>query len=171
MSQTLVLSIGADPAVLDARNHLLRSAGYIVVSAISIKEAVRLFQNGDFDLIILCDTLPAIDRERLACFVRASGSRIPIAAISGACSECNRFADVGIEDDPVEFLAGVRSLLVRHDQMYLRLSVPNKNMGNSSSTKNAPRSDTGSDRHESRADRHGTPSSERTREDAPILGM
>jgi DNA-binding response OmpR family regulator len=65
MPQTLVLSVGLNPAILDSREPILQSVGYIVVSAPSIKEAVHHFQDGDFDLIILCHTLPIKDCERL----------------------------------------------------------------------------------------------------------
>ena len=83
MSQTLVLSIGFDLALLDIRNQVLQSAGYIVVSAMSAEEAIHLFRDGDFDLVILCHSLPREHCERLTHFIRNSGSRIPVACVSG----------------------------------------------------------------------------------------
>lgn len=74
MAETLILSVGLDPVNLFARETVLRSAGYTVVSAMSVKEAFHLFQNGDFDLMILGKTLPAKDRERLTCLIRVSES-------------------------------------------------------------------------------------------------
>jgi CheY-like chemotaxis protein len=113
MSGTLILSVGIDPLTLYAREAVLRSAGYIVVSAMSIKEAFHLFLDGDFDLMVLCHTLPVRDRERLTCLIRASGSRIPVACISGTPGEQTAFSDATLEENSVESLAGVRRLLAR----------------------------------------------------------
>jgi CheY-like chemotaxis protein len=77
MSLTLALSVGLDSLVIAARIELLLSEGYIVVSAFSLKEAVDRFLTGDFDLVLLDNSLPAKDRDRLTCLIRASGSRIP----------------------------------------------------------------------------------------------
>jgi len=85
MSEIFVLSVGVDSMILEARARLLRSAGFNVVSAMSIKEAFRLFQDGDFDLLLLCHTLPAQDRERLLRLIRASG--IPVASIYGSLGD------------------------------------------------------------------------------------
>ena len=46
----VALAVGLDPSLLRTRSQVLQSAGYIVVSASSVKEAVDYFQAGDFDL-------------------------------------------------------------------------------------------------------------------------
>jgi len=124
MSETLILSVGLDPMILDAREEILRSAGFIVVSAVSIKEALHLFRDGDFDLMILCHTLAVKDRERLTCLIRASGSRIPVASISGTPEEQAVFSDASLEQDPVELLAGIRCLLARRFELTSIASSP-----------------------------------------------
>jgi DNA-binding response OmpR family regulator len=73
MSLGIALAVSLDPSLLRTRSQVLQSAGYIVVSASSVKEAVDYFQAGDFDLVILCHSLPAKDRERLTSLIRASG--------------------------------------------------------------------------------------------------
>jgi CheY-like chemotaxis protein len=113
MSETLVLSVGLDPLVLFARERVLRSAGYFVVSARSIKDAFHLFQDGDFDLVVLCNTIPARDRERLTCLIRVSGSRIPIATISSTQGERMVFPSATVEENSVELLAGLRRLMAK----------------------------------------------------------
>jgi CheY-like chemotaxis protein len=118
MSQTLVLSVGSNRAILDTRDLLLRSVGYHIVSVMSVREAVSVFQDDDFDLIVLCHTLPQKDCERLTCFIRASGSRIPIATVSNTLGESNPFADMALEREPVAFLAGIRDLLNRHAKVH-----------------------------------------------------
>jgi CheY-like chemotaxis protein len=113
MAETLILSVGLDPVNLFARETVLRSAGYTVVSAMSVKEAFHLFQNGDFDLMILGKTLPAKERERLTCLIRGSGSRIPIASISSTPREESVFPEATIPENPVELVAGIRRLLAK----------------------------------------------------------
>lgn len=111
MSETLVLSVGLDPLTLYSREAVLRSAGYIVVSALSIKDAFHLFQNGDFDLIVLCHTVPVRDRDRLIWLIRQSGSRIPVASILGTPGKETVFSDAALDQNPVKLLPGIRRLL------------------------------------------------------------
>ncbi len=119
MSQTLVLSVGSDPFILDARDFILRSAGYIVVSAMSIEEAVHLFRDGDFDVIVLCHSLPMKDCERLTCLIRASGSQIPILSVSsGAAAGRNAFADATLDRAPGSFLRSLEEMMSRHARMH-----------------------------------------------------
>jgi DNA-binding response OmpR family regulator len=115
MPQGLVLSIGLDVGILDTREMLLRSAGYSVVSAISIKEAVYLFKDGEFDVIVLCHTLSIKDCERLTGAVRASGSRIPIVCVSEtAFDNRNSFADETLDKNPAAFLTAIEDVLRNH---------------------------------------------------------
>jgi CheY-like chemotaxis protein len=117
MAETLILSVGSDPSILYAREEVLRSEGYIVVSASSIGEAFHLFKDGDFDLIILGQTIPAKDRERLTCLIRASGSRIPIATICPTPQDRSVFPEAIIQDDPVELVSGIRRLLAKRFEL------------------------------------------------------
>jgi CheY-like chemotaxis protein len=113
MAETLILSVDLDPLLLYARESVLRSEGYITVSATSVKEAFQRFREGDFDLMILGNTLPAKDRERLTCLIRASGSRMPIASISSTPRESSVFPDATIQENPVDLVAGTRRLLAK----------------------------------------------------------
>jgi DNA-binding response OmpR family regulator len=116
--QALVLSVGSDPRVLETRELLLRSAGYSVVTAISIKEAVFLFKDGNFDAIILCHTIPTRDCERLTGSIRATGSRIPIVCVAGAPGdEHNCFADATLDKNPAVFLQEIEGILRKRGQI------------------------------------------------------
>ncbi|HEY1805853.1 MAG TPA: response regulator [Terracidiphilus sp.] len=121
MAETLILSVDLDPMILNTREAVLRSEGYIVVSAASIKEAFHQFHEGDFDLMILGETIPARDRERLTCLIRASGSRIPIASISSTLSstpwERSFFPDASLLENSSEIVAGIRRLLARRFEL------------------------------------------------------
>jgi CheY-like chemotaxis protein len=111
MMPDIVLAIGLDPSLMTIRDLVLQSAGYAVVEASSLEEAVDHFQSGDFDLVLLCYSVPAGDRERLASLIRASGSRIPIVSIAGSLGECDTFANSTLEDGPNKFVAGIRDAL------------------------------------------------------------
>jgi CheY-like chemotaxis protein len=113
MSLTIVLSIGFDPSLLEIRSLVLQSAGYMVESASSLKEAVNRFQSGDFDLVLLCRSVPRRDRDHL---IRASGSRIPIVSIAGNLGERDAFANATLEDGPNNLLAGIRDVLVKAEK-------------------------------------------------------
>lgn len=117
MSETLILSVDLDPLILFAREAILRSEGHIVVSAASIKEAFHQFREGDFDLMILGNTLSIHDRERLTCLIRASGSRLPIASISSGPWEQSVFPEATLQENPPELLAGIRRLLSKQFEL------------------------------------------------------
>jgi CheY-like chemotaxis protein len=117
MPFTLVLSVGLDSLVLATRNLFLQSEGYIVVSALSVKEAVGSFRNGDFDLVLLDNSLPTKDRDRLTCLIRASGSRVPVASVAPEHSHDDSFADAMLESDPNKLLLGMRSVLLKTARM------------------------------------------------------
>jgi CheY-like chemotaxis protein len=113
MSLTLVLSVGLGSSVLGTRNSVLQSAGYIVVSASSIKEAVSHFLNGDFDLVLLDNSLSKKDRDRLTCVIRASGSRTPVVSVAPESGDLDSFADATFKCDPHKLLIGIRGVLIK----------------------------------------------------------
>ncbi len=112
MGLAVILSVGVDPDVMGTRSLVLQAADYLVVTAYSIKEAVDHFRGGDFDLVLLCQSIPAKDRYRLTCWVRASGSRIPVVTVSGRFFQEDAFADVTVGSDPATLLGGIREVLV-----------------------------------------------------------
>jgi CheY-like chemotaxis protein len=123
MPFTLVLSVGLDSLVLATRSLFLQSEGYIVVSALSVKEAVGSFRNGDFDLVLLDNSLPTKDRDRLTCLIRLSGSRIPVVSVAPGYSHDDSFADATLESDPNKLLIGIRCVLLKAAKMSADFSV------------------------------------------------
>jgi len=77
MRTNVVLAVGFDLSLMRTRTLVLQSAGYIVESASSLKEAVDRFQAGDFDLVLLCHSIPMKDRDHLTCLIRATGALTP----------------------------------------------------------------------------------------------
>jgi CheY-like chemotaxis protein len=111
MPLTIVLAVSFDQSLLEPRTLALQSAGHIVESASSLKGAIDLFQSGDFDLILLCYSIPMQDRERLTALLRRSGSRTPIVSITGTPGDYDTFANATLEDDPKKLLAGIRDII------------------------------------------------------------
>jgi DNA-binding response OmpR family regulator len=108
MQLTFILSVGQDPVLLANRNLILRTAGYIVESAHSVQQAARQLRSGDFDLVLLCHTIEAKDRDRLTCLIRASGSLVPVVCISlNGHNQGAGFADASIGGDPRDLLRAV----------------------------------------------------------------
>jgi CheY-like chemotaxis protein len=112
MPHTLVLAVGRDSVLLETRSQVLQAAGYTVIPERSLKKAVARFRDGDFDLVLLCHSIPAQDRERLTRLLREHTSRTPIVSVSCSVSALDSFADATIGNDPKELILGLRELLV-----------------------------------------------------------
>jgi CheY-like chemotaxis protein len=97
MPLRVVLTVGFDQSLLRPRTLVLQCAGYHVESASSLKDAVDRFQSGDFDLVLLCHSVPRKDRYRLTSFLRSSGSRTPIVSFAGTLGECDAFGSATLE--------------------------------------------------------------------------
>jgi hypothetical protein len=74
MSTAFILAVGQDDFHLDTR-----TAGYVVESVMSLTQALNQFLTADFDLVLLCHSIPLNlkERDRLTCAIRASGSPVP----------------------------------------------------------------------------------------------
>lgn len=94
MSLASILAVGQDPMVLSTRCSILRSAKYTVRSASSVEEAFDLFRKADFDLVLLCHSIPVEGHDRLIQVVRSTGSRIPIYIVAAA----SRDFEAGLAD-------------------------------------------------------------------------
>ncbi len=112
MALTVVLSVGRDPDLMVTRNLVLQSAGYLVIPGYSIKEAVDRFQAGDFDLVLLCQSIPTKDKNHLISWIRASGSRVPVVSVTSQFSQEDAPAGVTVGSDPAALLWGVREILI-----------------------------------------------------------
>jgi DNA-binding response OmpR family regulator len=109
MHITVVLAVGLDSWRLTSQGSELRSAGYIVISASSIRDAIEQFKVGDFDLVVLDYSISAEHKERLISLIRASGSRTPVVCIPN----CNSFADGTLQDDASALLTGMEEILAK----------------------------------------------------------
>jgi hypothetical protein len=74
MAITVVLAVCLDPMHLGTQGAVWGSKGYVFLAANSVKEAINQFKAGDFDLVLLGQSIPADSRERLTSQIRATGS-------------------------------------------------------------------------------------------------
>lgn len=116
---TLILAVGQDSALLDSRSSVLRAAGYMVDSVLSIRQAIDHFRAGDFDLVALCHSIPSQDRDRLTCLIRASGSSTPVVTIAAMPGQSpDAFADATIESHPNKLIPGIEAALLKDTRRY-----------------------------------------------------
>lgn len=114
MPRVVVLAVGYDPLLLETRSRVLQSAGYTVTSVRSLKQAVSQFREGDFDLFVLCHSVPEEDRQRFVSLIRGHASRTPIVFVSAAPGQLDPSADVTVENDPNDLVSGLREVLRGH---------------------------------------------------------
>lgn len=111
MPLTVVLAVGMDAWLLTTQSPIWKSAGYIAVSAVSIKEAIDFFKTGDFDLVLMGHSIPVESKKRLAHLIRATGAKTPVVSIDQSPLASDPFADATIHNDAGAVLAGIGQLL------------------------------------------------------------
>lgn len=105
-----ILSISYDEALLQTRELLLKEEGYYVESAFGLSAAVKACQQGNFDLVVICHSIPVEDKQEIVKQLNAVCTTAILAlqrksepALHGA-----RFSiDPG---DPVTFLRKIRTI-------------------------------------------------------------
>ena len=112
-TQAVILNVGQVPWLLHTRTLVLRSAGYIVESTESVGDAIHHLRAGDFDLVILCHSIPKEERRRLIRLIRADGSSIPVVCVAPVIEEdlSRDHADNGIHSEPASLLSDINELL------------------------------------------------------------
>jgi CheY-like chemotaxis protein len=78
----LILSAGRDAELLKQRNAALAAEGYHVASASGSYEIVEKMLNGDFDLVLLCHSIPNGDRRRLTGIINSYTPSTPVILVS-----------------------------------------------------------------------------------------
>lgn len=111
VSAVFVLNVGHDAALLETRSLVLRSAGYSVESASSVDEAIQRFRAADFDLVVLCHSVPEQERHRLIRLIRDHGSSTPVIFVSARSASADNFADLTIVNRPGGLLRAAHELL------------------------------------------------------------
>jgi DNA-binding response OmpR family regulator len=118
MALTVILAVGLDPSLTTAQNAVWKRAGYLVMSVVSIREAIDHFRAGDFDLVLLGNSISLESRERLTFLIRSSGSHTPVICIANASDDRDSFADATLGNDSSEFLKAIEELLAKKASLW-----------------------------------------------------
>jgi len=111
MPLTVVLAVGLDSSLLESQSPAWQSPGYNVTFTNSIKEAISRLRDGDFDLVLLGYSIPAVSRERLTFLIRSTGSQIPVVEVPGFSEDCDSFAGTSIKKQSMDFLEGIGAIM------------------------------------------------------------
>jgi DNA-binding NtrC family response regulator len=118
MPHIVTLSVGRDPLLLQTRSQVLRSDGYTVSSTLSAEQALQQFKAGDFDIVILCHSIPARERERLADAIHGHSPNTPVVVVAAGFSGKDRAVDAVIENEPATLLQELPRLLRKAPENY-----------------------------------------------------
>ncbi len=99
MSRNAILSAGRDRPLLFTRNRVLEEAGYIVTATSTAAETVEKFFDGDFDLVILCHSIPLEERERVATLVHMHSPSTPVIVLADLPTRRFTFGDLTVDSD------------------------------------------------------------------------
>jgi len=81
-SQRKILVVDDEPFVCDAVKMMLTFDGHIVETASNGKDALALFEEGKFDLVITDFAMPDMKGDELAAAIKARSPRQPIVMIT-----------------------------------------------------------------------------------------
>jgi len=107
----VILSVGVDLPLSGSQSRAWQSARYHVTPAESMRDAIDHIRYGDFDLVLIGDSVRPADRERLAFLIRALGSRVPVVYVTDSSSDCADFADATARSEPNPLLQCIGKLL------------------------------------------------------------
>ena len=82
ISAKRVLVVDDDPRVRDSVSVMLTVEGHVVETAINAKAALKVFQKGKFDLVILDYEMPGMNGNELAVALKALDLNQPIAMVT-----------------------------------------------------------------------------------------
>ena len=120
MPITMVLAIGLDATFLELQNHALKAAGYFVSSAQSVDAAMDEFHEGDFDLVVIAESVDAMRRDRLTALIRATGSRVPVVNVSGPSSYFSTLEVASAESRSLHVMRNIGDLMANQKKPVAR---------------------------------------------------
>jgi len=113
-----ILSVSPNSATQITRNLILERAGYQVIAAGDLKEALQLFEQRNVDAVLLADSMNAEYREKLATTLKRLRPAVPIVMLCkmGDSRTLRQIADEQVEsgDGPQSLLDALAHVL-KHD--------------------------------------------------------
>jgi len=78
---TRILSVGRDHYLLSLRSMVLESAGFDLIEAYSVADALRLAQSDAVDLVLICHSVPKPEQKRLIAAIRERRRLMPVLCV------------------------------------------------------------------------------------------
>ena len=113
MAVYLVLSVSRDPALAETRLQIMKELGCIVEIAPTPHEAMRAFLDGDFDLVLLCQTLSPGEKRQLVMRMKSEKPSVPIISVRTGGDSYEPLVDGFLQsmDGPTKLLSCVAGAL------------------------------------------------------------
>ena len=113
MAVYLVLSVSRDPALAETRRQIMKEVGCIVEIAPTPHEAMRAFLDGDFDLVLLCQTLSPGEKRQLVMRMKSEKPSVPIISVRTGGDSYEPLVDGFLQsmDGPTKLLSCVAGAL------------------------------------------------------------
>ena len=130
MSRNAILSAGRDRPLLFTRNRVLEEAGYNVTGTSTASETVEKFFDGDFDLVILCHSIPIEERERIATLAHMHSPSTPVIVLADLPTRRFTFGDLTVDSDATSLLQSLPVALAmaaaKRPAVPLRAAAPHR---------------------------------------------
>jgi hypothetical protein len=122
---TVILAVGVDLTYLKSQSLKWDTAGYFIIFASTVREAIDHFRFGDFDfdLVLIGESIPDSSRERLTFIMRASGPRVPVVCVTDTPEDCESYSDATLKSSQQELLTGIAQLSARLDPRHAPRAV------------------------------------------------
>ena len=108
MERLVILSAGRDYDLLRLRNAVLKTRDYTVVAAVTTAEVLSKFHEGDFDLVLLCHTIPLEDQKTISDAVHSASPSTPVLAVTRS-GEISPYSDLLVENNPDAILSSLNA--------------------------------------------------------------
>lgn len=111
-SQFAILCVGHHPQLMAIRETVLRVAGYRVIEAYTVDDALQVFKSFDVDIVVICHSIPTKTRQRLVLAMKEARPLTPVIALHEAYDLVTE-ADQSVDQlsGPEELLEAIASLL------------------------------------------------------------
>jgi CheY-like chemotaxis protein len=113
----VVLSAGTDSVLLTTRSEILIRLGCTVAAARNSEELVHCIFNGDFDLFVLCHSIPFTKRREALQFLKENRPLTPVLVVLTTVTDSLPTHGMAVESHPKALVEAVLRL-------FPHLSVP-----------------------------------------------
>jgi len=116
MVRGVILYAGRDHGLVQLRRLVLQGKDYVVDTCDDIEDFVRKFLDGDYDLVLLCNSLRQGERERLISLVHRFSRRTPVLLVCSSPAESAHHSYPACTGEPQAVLRAVGEVLAATSQ-------------------------------------------------------